>query len=910
MKQRNSLDLLGSDLRDVYGQYKDAQDYETFNKLKAGSIDDVKAYIDEMKAAGTEKIVKENQRILGAATADIEIDTGKYLYQDQIDRAQDLLEAKKYTEMAEGKTVNQLLEEAYSAFTDDHARYSDLRNYALMGNKTQEEYEQADEWLSSHRRELEAQLTYIKRQQTENTRTENVNGYAAKVPADLELDGRLKAEESTLIKQIEQLGADLESIREISHFSEYEEEYNSLDSSVREAIDELANYELGGTPKLAQKEGETYLNFHNFVGAEKQLRTKGYSKDDIDRLVTRRKRIINRDKAIAESEKQAEFARKYAVLANAGSVLTSLLSGIYSIPEIIRGGIQGHKGYEYGVDRYSKGYAPVRFTKNVRDTTSQGIESDIGRFVYQTGMSIIDSAAAMGIGMATGGVASAAGGVANAVAGTVTNFIMSSSAGANAIYEGLEKGYSNEKALLLGISAGLIEAASEKLSIDKILESIKTDKFLMTLGKSAIAEGSEELVSNWGNRMMDVLVNKSQNEVYQAILSYQDQGYSSREALARALTDMAGDDAAAFLGGALSGMAMAGAGKVGDIAIQKAERTAQNHSDTKAVIQNGTQEELARAVVKNLSGSQNKSDSAMVKRAQEYLDSIDNADNAKDLTNKEIRQMMGAVNKHQLANIDEATVHGQKKALTEEFERRGVQSKGANPETLANVAYKKLTGQEMTEAEQNWQTPARMWRRWSRNCGRTARVLLLNSFMQKQKKAALQAVKAADDVYQNITGKKVEHIVHPLVAQDGNKVVRLQEIEALHEDGSMTVTVRGKKGTETESRRITPADISDGMARFVYEAAAETGSTRAAQALIRAAAGETNVPYQQMPDVFEAYYSLGQAGIALDGANTGGLYAFNTQGVKAVSEQFKKLAYEAGKADAQGLTGVTYNGGD
>lgn len=85
----------------------------------------------------------------------------------------------------------------------------------------------------------------------------------------------------------------------------------------------------------------------------------------------------------------------------------------------------------------------------------------------------------------------------------------------------------------------------------------------------------------------------------------------------------------------------------------------------------------------------------MVSRAQEYLDSIDNADNAKDLTNKEIRQMTGAVNNALRQQLSKSQASAIQSGISEWLQERDVQE----PETVAAVAYKALTGQSLNEDE-------------------------------------------------------------------------------------------------------------------------------------------------------------------------------------------------------------------
>lgn len=894
-----SFDVIGQQLGKYYERYSDEDDYAKWSEIGSRSITDIQAYIDELRSNGKGTVINTINTPQGKRQ--IEMESDKYIYQDDIDRAEELLNTKKYTEWVDARSLSEALQSAYEKYdAGDHAAYSFIANNARGRQWGAEDYENANEYLTLRKNDLETKQSELQSELSTIALHDNVNGHAGTYysPENKQRGKELENEIAMIQKQIEQINADIESISEDSHYSEYVKELSAYSEDALAALDAYNESEtrknMSGVLPIAY---DIYLNstpkkdFYEATGVQ-------LSDDEFDALAQRRKRVKNRDEAIESAKMWQEQVNShpiYAVSSSIASVGTSLVSGIAALPETVRGAVESDKGWEYGVDRYSAWYAPTRYTRTVRDTVAQGIDSNIGQFIYQTGMSMLDSAAAMGVSYLTGGLAGLSGSALQNTMGAMTKIIMSSSAAANSIYEGLEKGYSNEKALLLGISAGLIEAASETWSIDKILDSIVNETFIKAIGKSALAEGSEELVSNWGNRMMDVLVNKSQNEIYQTILSYQDQGYSSREALAYALVDMVGDDAQAFLGGALSGAAMATVGTVGKSALRSGVRNAinarQNTSDVKATIQNNRQGELVNKALDILP-----SDSNAYKVAKKY-ESVNY-----EVTKQDIKTLTKAINDHYRSQISNTRERAIKTGIAEILQKRGVE----DTDTFSSVAYKALTAQNLTNEE-------RQLVKKSDDIQAVMNIAHemndLSGFIDVNGLLEIDAVKREYiTANEKVTGKQMEGIAHPVAAGKGSVPIKIDHITQISEDGSFVV-----EDAKGNAQTITVEDIKDqkslgGLARSVYENAIEIGTVEAANAYIQAAASETSISVTAQPEVFNAYYTLGQSGLKITGKGAEMFFDLSKPIYAQASDNFKNIAYNAGKSARNKKNGVSYVG--
>lgn len=286
--------------------------------------------------------------------------------------------------------------------------------------------------------------------------------------------------------------------------------------------------------------------------------------------------ILNKRMTDTVTQVVQEDTQDNPYMHSALAVLSNLASGISSVEDTWNG-MTGK-----GIDTNSPSHLLSHYTSTVRGTTSQMLEDylkknpdsvwntkfalagrdedgnyrALGLFAKETAESIIDNlariAASKGVGALAGGTA----GISEAALKTVDFTLMGSQVATQTIIDAKKRGLSDGKAFAMGLTSGAIEAITEVWSIERVLKNPKN--FVTTLGKSLVAEGSEEISSNILNRAVDVLVNADQSDVMQEYYGYINEGLSPSEASAKTITGILGDDLSAGLGGALSGLVMTG----------------------------------------------------------------------------------------------------------------------------------------------------------------------------------------------------------------------------------------------------------------------------------------------------------------------------------------------------------------
>lgn len=250
-----------------------------------------------------------------------------------------------------------------------------------------------------------------------------------------------------------------------------------------------------------------------------------------------------------DRQKTQEFAKEHPVLGTLQSIVTNLGNSLSLLP--LADTVDSVVGID--IDTNDKLHTISRLTNDLREGAKSNL-GETGQFIYDTAMSAVDSASYVAMGNALG-VAGEAAGIANATnyVPEIVNGLMSNIVAQQAIVEGKEKGYSDTKAVSMGIIQAAIEAITEQYSLDTIIKH-------PNLLKGALVEGSEEVASNWLNNVVDAVANGDKNRYRQAINEYRKENpnASDGEALASAICDSFKDDGLSFIAGGLSGAAMSG----------------------------------------------------------------------------------------------------------------------------------------------------------------------------------------------------------------------------------------------------------------------------------------------------------------------------------------------------------------
>ena len=323
----------------------------------------------------------------------------------------------------------------------------------------------------------------------------------------------------------------------------------------------LREYNAGGmyTRDYSKQNGGSGLSK---MEAHADLRAKGYSEDEIKSLAEYEQRLKDYENAMIQAEDMQRFGQEHPVISSAMTPLMApfkALGNIESARGVLPKGFGGYQNEDMPTNIYSPLYGASRASANIRSAVSQDM-GPVGKFVYDAGMSAMDSAVNMGVSVGLVGAAGLGTGAAaqGAVANTM-NFVMGSQVAADSVYEGIQNGKSNVDALIDGIVEGAIEGITEKYSVGDIIETMLSGKAAWRKVIRAFAsEGAEEIASNWLNRIYDVTAKRGRGEVEAAYRAYLAKGMSERDAMAAMVKDFAEEDGLSFLAGGLSGWAMSG----------------------------------------------------------------------------------------------------------------------------------------------------------------------------------------------------------------------------------------------------------------------------------------------------------------------------------------------------------------
>ena len=373
---------------------------------------------------------------------------------------------------------------------------------------------------------------------------------------------------------------------------------------------------------------------------------------------------INKDLQQRATEAAVESQREMvkdgvvgATVANIASVGENLMSA----PGFITSAAAKATGHSID-DTYDIFNLSGKMANATRETTAEEIANqdywkdkntifgNTGSWIYNTGMSMADSVAAMlvgkslGVGLAGGEMNGATLEKVKNITKKATSLIMSSQMATQTVTDMKEKGFSDDRALGVGALYGAVEYIAEKLGLDGILGA--GGNVFARLAKSFASEGSEEVASNILDRIVDTLANGNQSKMMKAFDKCRAQGLSNSQALAKVVSMAGQEDLSAFLAGGLSGMAMSGANE----AIMSGQRHLQQDSYGKNVRSNGNAKKLIDA---GLTADEN---SKLYRIATELADAEKNGKTVS-------KRQLGKLAMEMQSSDDAATTQAQKTVL-------------------------------------------------------------------------------------------------------------------------------------------------------------------------------------------------------------------------------------------------------
>ncbi len=268
---------------------------------------------------------------------------------------------------------------------------------------------------------------------------------------------------------------------------------------------------------------------------------------------------LRKRSANAEMEKAEKRGKEHPYISTAETIASYVPVSTVGGAAVAKSAITGK------VDPYDPLYVAGAAREAEREATTNLIQNDTLRLTYSAVTSAADNAVAA---LTVGKAVSAFGGAGMSAAakaawtGRITGGIMSSGVAANSVLEAKKEGFSDTSALAVGIARGSIEYLSEKFSIERIMKEPTT--VLKALKKSVVSEGSEEVVSNWANRLVDNIINMGLTKEYNELVA---SGMSEKEAFLTVAEKAAYEDLESFMGGAIAGGFMT----AGHLGVQTAQ---------------------------------------------------------------------------------------------------------------------------------------------------------------------------------------------------------------------------------------------------------------------------------------------------------------------------------------------------
>ena len=236
------------------------------------------------------------------------------------------------------------------------------------------------------------------------------------------------------------------------------------------------------------------------------------------------------------------LAEDRPVLSSIGSVALNTFAGVQYIGDLFEYAATG----ELDTNQFSLA------ASTIRGTVSEQVNWEIGNwdafdFIYNTGMSMADSAFSMAIAGKGGGV------------------LQGLSAAAQTTNDALSRGVPKNRAFWTGLVAGVAEGVFETFSIGKFkaLKDSAVSSFkdvAKNIAKSMLVNASEETLTEIANIATDLLVNGDFSQYETSIRQYENQGLSLDEAKRKARWDTVGQIVESGASGALMGF---GFGAVG-----------------------------------------------------------------------------------------------------------------------------------------------------------------------------------------------------------------------------------------------------------------------------------------------------------------------------------------------------------
>ena len=541
------------------------------------------------------------------------------------------------------------------------------------------------------------------------------------------------------------------------------------------------------------------------------------------------------------TEEMLNLGKEHPILGSAASVALNLSSSVEYLTDL----------FDYIATGEAQDNTLARASSGIRSGVTETVNWEIGNwdafdFLYGTGMSMMDSAAAMAIGGNYGGV------------------ILGLSAAAQGTNDAIDRGLSNKQAFWSGLASGTFEMVFESVSIGKFRSMMEVPAetwkdIAKNISKSMLVNASEETATEIANLFYDNFAHGDLSQYETMIRQFEAQGMSPEKARSQAFWKTFGQVVEAGASGALMGFGF-GTISGADYAWNNVKNNYESAKQAKKIYGAEAGSLVGEALEIN-------PDNRFAQRMQGRLDQGKNLSGSQ--LNRLVQQNEATLKAQDMANIQSAA----ESRLYELGETGDVSAiaaaltKQAAGETLSKAEEKLISGSEYgldVADELNRKNPSD----WAQKLD-TQRInvdeysRLVEAAQQPQTAAEVDGGQVATEV------PKVAHAVQ----QDAVEIPKAT-VPANDQQMTSKLTEKSSEAEEPKAKAVT-----------LEEASKKYGAQ--AQAMVHT--------YQQGQDVakydkaYQAAYDMGKSGVSLD-------YVNGSQLASYLTETQRELAYEAGQA--------------
>ncbi|WP_293969154.1 hypothetical protein [uncultured Ruminococcus sp.] len=502
-------------------------------------------------------------------------------FEDKASEYEKLIKDKQHQETAQ---KNQKKDELYSDYYKNYD-YEQLKKESENGRLS--DYERT--WLENAAYEKassdDLQTSYDNNEETMKEIREqkkNVLDKQNKASSNEEKQSYIR-EASNLDEQYDSLYSKNETLKNQIEKKKYDEkkkaEYDDVienNIKAKTIMQKYYNLQKYDEDVLKQPSFHTIQGFENDKSKSKQEAynyAKSLSKEEREKIINDFNSLENKDtlykyykrereeqETVEQNQILTDYSEEHPVLGSLASMGLNTYGSIEDTVKYAGAGIDKAFGGDGYINPDSTNVAKAQV---IREKVSEDMDG-LGKFFYNTGMSIGDNIARMPLLALPGGEA-----MSLALAGT--------SAGVSSANDVINSGGSIESALWTGAAAGTAEVVFEKISLDKLIDLRKqgTESVFRAVVNQMKTEGLEEVGTDIANAITDRIINGDMSQLALQYQNYIAQGYSEEEAKKQIAVDFASQLGQSFAAGAISGGVMSG----GTVAINKIGGTIEEKSE-------------------------------------------------------------------------------------------------------------------------------------------------------------------------------------------------------------------------------------------------------------------------------------------------------------------------------------------